>query len=81
MEPEWTRKISSTAICSTYYYLFVINAAVFVFVIVATLALLFNYKMNAGMMIGVGINGLLTAILAAIFALFQYLICSRALLQ
>lgn len=81
MEPEWTRQISSNAICSTYYYLFVINAAVFVFVILATLGLLFNYKMSTGMMIGVGINGLLTAILAAIFALFQYLICSRALLQ
>ena len=81
MEPEWTRQISSNTICTTYYYLFVINAAVFVFVILATLALLFNYKMTTGMMIGVGINGLLTAVLAAIFALFQYLICTRSLLQ
>lgn len=81
MEPEWSRQISSNTICTTYYYLFVINAAVFVFVILTTLALLFNYKMTTGMMIGVGINGLLTAVLAAIFALFQYLICTRSLLQ
>ena len=81
MEPEWTRAISSNAICSTYYYIFVLNAALFVFAIVGTLALLTKVKMANGMMIGVGINGILTAILAAIFALFQYLVCSRALLQ
>lgn len=81
MEPEWTRTISSNTICSTYYYIFVLNAAIFLFAIVGTIALLLKVKMTNGMMIGVGINGILTAIIAAIFALFQYLVCSRALLQ
>ncbi len=80
MEPEWTKKISSNTVCTTYYYIFVIYAILAVLAVIGTIGILFAYKLPKGLSVGLGFQGLLTAGIAATLALFQYLVCSRALL-
>jgi hypothetical protein len=80
MEPQWSKGIQSSTICNTYYIIFVLYAIVAVVAIVGTIVGLVGLKMSKGMAIAFGFQGLLTAVLAAILMLFQYLVCSRALL-
>jgi len=81
MEPEWTKKISSNTICTTYQYIFYIYAFIAVLALVGTIGILVSYKLPRGLSVSIGFQGLLTASLGAVLTLFQYLICSRALLE
>ena len=80
MEPEWTKKISSNTVCTTYYYIFVLYAVIAVLALIGTIGILVSFKLPKGLSIGLGFQGLLTALIATALALFQYLVCSRALL-
>ena len=80
MEPQWSKQISSATVCNTYYFIFVLYAIVALVAIVGTLAVIINVKMPKSLAIAYGFQGALTAVLAAILMLFQYLVCSRALL-
>ena len=80
MEPQWSRGISSNTVCSTYYFIFVLYAIVALVAIMGTVSAIVGLKMQKGMALAFGFLGLLTASLAATLALFQYLVCSRALL-
>jgi hypothetical protein len=80
MEPQWTKKISSNTVCTTYYYIFVVYAILAVLAVVGTIGILFAYKLPRGLSVGLGFQGILTASIAGVLALFQYLVCSRALL-
>ncbi len=79
-EPQWTKGIASSTVCGTYYVIFIVYAILAALAVVGTIAILFAYKLPKGMSIGLGFQGLLTASIAAVLALFQYLVCSRALL-
>lgn len=81
MEPQWTKQISSNTICSTYYVIFWLYAFLAVLAIVGTVGILVMYKLPKGLSVGIGFQGVLTASIAATLALFQYLVCSRALLS
>ena len=80
MEPEWTKKISSNTVCTTYYYIFVVYAILAALALVGTVGILISFKLPKGLSVAVGFQGLLTASIASVLALFQYLVCSRALL-
>ena len=80
MEPEWTKKISSNTVCTTYYYIFIIYAFFALLAVIGTIGVLVAYKLPKGLSVGLGFQGLLTAGIATTLALFQYLVCSRALL-
>ena len=80
MEPQWTKKISSKTVCQTYYVIFWLYAFIAILALVGTVFILLAYKLPKGLAISVGFQGLLTASIGAILALFQYLVCSRALL-
>ena len=80
MEPEWTKKISSNAVCTTYYYIFVLYAVIAAIALIGTIGILVSFKLPKGLSIGLGFQGLLTAGIATTLALFQYLVCTRALL-
>jgi hypothetical protein len=80
MEPQWSKGIKSSTICGTYYIIFVLYAIVAVVAVVGTIVGIVGLKMPKGLAIAFGFQGLLTAVLAAILMLFQYLVCSRALL-
>jgi hypothetical protein len=80
MEPQWTKNISSNTVCTTYYVIFWLYIAVAIVVILGTLALAFAFKMQKASAAMFGFQGLMTASLACVLALFQYLVCSRALL-
>jgi hypothetical protein len=81
MEPEWTKKISSNTICTTYQYIFYLYLFIAVLAFVGTIGILFSYKLPRGLSVSIGFQGLLTGSLGAVLALFQYLVCSRALLE
>ena len=80
MEPNWTKQISSNTVCSTYYAIFVVYAILAVLAVVGTIGILVSFKLPKGLSVAVGFQGLLTASIAAVLTLFQYLVCSRALL-
>jgi predicted small integral membrane protein len=80
MEPQWTKKISSETICSVYWYIYVIYAIVAVLAIVGTIGILVSFKLPKALAVSVGFQGLLVAVIGATLALFQYLVCDRALL-
>ena len=74
------KKISSNTICSTYYAIFWIYLVVAAIAFFGTIGILISYKLPKGLSVGIGFQGLLTAAIATTLALFQYLVCSRALL-
>ncbi len=80
MEPQWTKEISSNAICTTYYAFFLLTAGLGVISILGTIVILSYVKQSTGTAIGNVFYGILMAALAFVTSLFQYLVCSRALL-
>lgn len=80
MEPQWTKQIPSQAVCTTYYVIFWIYAVFAVLAVVGTVGILTMFKLPKGLSVGIGFQGILTGAIAATLALFQYLVCSRALL-
>ena len=80
MEPEWTKQIPSSAVCNFYYIFYVVYAVAAVFVVIATVGILLTVKMPKGMMFATGLQSLFAFGLAAVNALFLYLICDRSLL-
>ena len=81
MAPDWTKQIRSETICSVYWYIYVIYAVIAVLALLGTVGILFAFKLPKGLSVAVGFQGLLTASIGATLALFQYLVCDRALLQ
>lgn len=80
MEPQWTKQISSDTVCTTYYFIFLLYALIALLAVIGTIGILVAYKLPKGLSIGIGFQGILTASIASVLALFQYLVCSRALL-
>lgn len=80
MEPQWTKQIRSETICNVYWYIYVIYAVIAVLSLVGTVGILFAFKLPKGLSVSIGFQGLLIATLGATLALFQYLVCDRALL-
>lgn len=79
MEPEWTKNISSEVVCNFFYFFYVIYAVIAILAVFSLISLFFM-NVPKGVMIPIGIQGLLTGTVAAITALFHYLVCARALL-
>ena len=80
MEPQWTKQISNNTVCSTYYVIFWLYAILLVLALVGTVGILVAFKLPKGLSVGIGFQGLLSAFILATLCLFQYLVCSRALL-
>jgi hypothetical protein len=79
MEPEWMKSIPSIAVCNFFYAWFVVYAIIVVISILFTIGV-FSRKLGpAG--VAIGINGIITSLLAGTFALFYYIICDRALMK
>ena len=80
MEPQWTKNIKSETICSVYWWIYVVYAVVAGLSLAGTIGILFAYKLPKGLSVAIGFQGLLIATIGATLALFQYLVCDRALL-
>ena len=81
MEPQWTKQIKSSTICTTYQYIFYLYLIIAVLAFIGTIGILVSFKLPKGLSVSIGFQGLLTASLGAVLALFHFLVCSRALLQ
>jgi hypothetical protein len=80
MEPQWTKQISNNSVCTTYYVIFFIYAVLAGITLLGTIAIVLSFKLPKGMGVGFGFYGVIMSILLTVLALFQYLVCSRALL-
>jgi hypothetical protein len=78
MEPGWSKIISSTTVCNTYYTIFILYT---IFGILGIISIIIRLKLPNRLAIAFGFQGLLTIFLGTILAFFQYLVCSRALLD
>lgn len=77
-EPDFTKKISSKTICDFFYYFFIAYVVLGLFSLVALVGTAMMAKSTPwGALISYG----LTFAIAAISAMFHYLVCSRALLK
>jgi hypothetical protein len=79
MEPEWTKKISSTAVCNWYWIFFVVSAIASVLIVFAMVYILSTkaFSIREG---GFKMFMLLIQLgIATTSALFYYITCDRAL--
>ena len=80
MEPEWTKAIQSETICNFFYAFFILYAVILALSILTVFGL-FSYGKNMGNFgMIIGVQGILTSLIAGTMMLFYYLICDRALL-
>lgn len=79
MEPNWTRAIQSSTICNFFYAFFVIYAVIAVVSVVVFLGTIVFVDMPKGMLLSQGFYGLIMISLSTTMALFNYLVCTRAL--
>jgi len=79
-QPEWMQKIPSSTVCNFFYGWFVVYAVLFSLSVVVLIGtFVFSKKLGpAG--IGLGVQSIITSLLAASFMMFHYIICDRALL-
>jgi hypothetical protein len=80
MEPSWTKSIPSETICNFFYAFFVLYAVILALSLLTVIGL-FNFGKNMGNFgLMIGIQGILTSLIAGTMMLFYYLLCDRALL-
>lgn len=80
MEPEWTKSIPSESVCNFFYAFFILYAVILVLSVLTVFGI-FNFGKNMGNFgLIVGIQGIITSLLAGTMMLFHYLVCDRALL-
>ena len=79
MEPDWMAKISSASICSFYYAFFVAYAIVAVIALIG-LFMILTSKLPLSFKLSIGFQSLISIALGVLLALFQYMVCDRALL-
>jgi len=79
MEPDWMTKISSSSICSFYYAFFVAYVIVAVIALIGLIMILTS-KLPLSFKLSVGFQSLISIALGVLLALFQYMVCDRALL-
>jgi hypothetical protein len=79
-EPEWTKTISSNAVCTYYYILFVVNCVIAALTLVMIFGVLPFMRLPKGVLISNSITSILLLALAVVNSLFLYLLCDRALL-
>jgi hypothetical protein len=80
-EPAWMSGIPNRFICNFYYTFFIIYAIILGLTVLSFVGILFLAKGNKMLQITSGIQMLIAVALAATAVLFNYLICSRALLK
>lgn len=80
-EAGWMAAIPNTVVCNFYYAFFVIYAIILAFAVLSFVGVLFLAKGNKMLQIASGMQMLIAVALAGTAVLFNYLICSRALLK
>jgi hypothetical protein len=79
-EPEWMQKISNTTVCNFFYFFFILYAVFAVLALVLTIGTFITAKKLGAAGIAMGLQSVLTLLIATSFMAFHYLVCDRALL-
>jgi len=80
-EPSWTKQISSEQVCTFFYAFAIVNAVIGLLGLGLGLWSIFVTKMPVSFVTPMLIQIVITSGLAFTSALFQFLICERALLN
>lgn len=81
MEPQWTKAIQSETVCNFFYFFFVLYAVIAVISIVSLIYMLTATSIPKAMVLPFIVQGLVPMAIAITGTLFNYLVCSRALLK
>lgn len=79
--PEWTKKISSNAVCNWYYILFIANCVIIGLVLLYMFGVMPFLRLPKGVLIGQGFTALISGAIVIVNALFLYVMCDRSLLE
>jgi uncharacterized membrane-anchored protein YitT (DUF2179 family) len=80
MEPAWMQKISNESVCNFFYAWFVVYAVFFAIALVLVVVTFFMAKKLGAAGIAMGLQSVLTMLIAGSFMMFHYMVCDRALL-
>ena len=80
-EPEWMQQISSMTVCNFFYAWFIVYAVFFVLALLLVVGTFFTAKKLGAAGIAMGLQSVLTMLIAGSFMMFYYIICNRALLK
>lgn len=80
-QPDWIKNIPSESVCNFFYFFFVVYAVLAVLALVTTIgAFIYGKKLGpAGYILA--FQGMVLTFIPAVFSLFYYIICDRALLS
>ena len=79
--PEWTKKISNSAVCTWYYILFIANCVIAGIALLYVVGIMPFLRLPKGLMISQGFTTLISIAIVVVNALFLYLLCDRSLLE
>jgi len=75
------QKISNESVCTFFYAWFVVYAVFFALALVLVIGTFFTAKKLGAAGIAMGLQSVLTMLIAGSFMMFHYMVCDRALLS
>jgi len=79
-EPAWMQQISNSTVCNFFYAWFVIYAVFAALALVLVVGTFVSAKKLGAAGIAMGLQSVLTFLIATSFMAFHYIICDRALM-
>lgn len=80
MEPAWMKSISNESVCGFFYGWFIVYAVFFGLALLLVFGTFFTAKKLGAAGIAMGLQSVLTMLIAGSFMMFHYMVCDRALL-
>jgi len=80
MEPAWMQSISNESVCGFFYGWFIVYAVFFALALLLVVGTFFTAKKLGAAGIAMGLQSVLTMLIAGSFMMFHYMVCDRALL-
>jgi len=79
MEPAWMQQISNATVCNFFYFFFVLYAVFAALALLLVVGTFFSAKKLGSAGIAMGLQSVLTFLIATSFMAFHYMVCDRAL--
>ena len=80
MEPNWMKSISNESVCGFFYGWFIVYAVFFSLALLLVIGTFLTAKKLGAAGIAMGLQSVLTMLIAGSFMMFHYMVCDRALL-
>jgi hypothetical protein len=80
MEPAWMKRFSNNTVCNFFYFWFVVYAVLAALALFLVIGTFMSLKTVDFFSVMIGLQPVITLLLATTFMMFYYVICDRALL-